>query len=242
MTENQKRKIKETSLLDSFDHAVRGVLFCARSERNFRIHLVAGFLVLFGSMFLDLSLVEFYVLLLVITGVLVAEMINTALEKLIDLATPEYSRLAKEIKNVGAACVLVSVIVALFVGYLILGAHIPHQTELAVYAIKSSPWYLSVIAILATYALIFFVKIRMRAKSLFRGGMPSGHAALSFGILTAIFFITRSPMVTALVLPMSILVTQSRIKRGIHSWSEVVYGALLGVFIATLVFQTFRFP
>ena len=242
MTENQKRKIKENSLLDSFDHAVRGVLFCVRNERNFRIHLVAGFLVLFGSMFLNLDLVEFYVLLLVITGVLIAEMTNTALEKLVDLATPEYSRLAREIKNVGAALVLVSVVVALLIGYLMLGKHIPFRTEMTVCAIKTSPWYLSVIAILATFALIFFVKIRMRAKSLFRGGMPSGHAALSFGILTAIFFITRSPMVTALVLPMSILVTQSRIKRGIHSWSEVVYGALLGVFIATLVFQTFRFP
>ena len=142
----------------------------------------------------------------------------------------------------GAACVLMSVVVALFVGYLMLGAHIPSRTEMTVYAIKTSPWYLSVIALLATYGLIFYVKMRMRAKSLFRGGMPSGHAALSFGILTAIFFITESPMVTALVLPMSILVTQSRIKRGIHSWSEVFYGALLGIFIATLVFQVFRFP
>lgn len=242
MTEKQKHKIKENSLLDSFDHAARGVFFCVRNERNFRIHLIAGFLVLFGSMFLDLSLVEFYVLLLVITGVLTAEMVNTALEKMVDLATPEYSRLAKEIKNIGAACVLISVVVALFVGYLMLGAHIPSRTEMAVYAIKTSPWYLSVIALLATYGLIFYVKMRMRAKSLFRGGMPSGHAALSFGILTAIFFITKSPMVTALVLPMSILVTQSRIKRGIHSWSEVFYGALLGIFIATLVFQVFRFP
>ena len=242
MTEKQKHKIKENSLLDSFDHAARGVLFCVRNERNFRIHLVVGFLALFGSLFLDLSLIEFYILLLVITGVLTAEMVNTALEKMVDLATPEYSRLAREIKNIGAACVLMSVVVALFVGYLILGAHIPSRTEMTVYAIKTSPWYLSVIALLATYGLIFYVKMRMRAKSLFRGGMPSGHAAFSFGILTAIFFITKSPMVTALVLPMSILVTQSRVKRGIHSWSEVLFGALLGIFIATLVFQVFRFP
>lgn len=241
MTDKQQERVKDHSLLDSFDNAARGVLFCVRNERNFRIHLVAGFLALFGSMFLDLSLIEFYVLLLVIAGVLVSEMINTALEKIVDLATPEYKRLAKEIKNIGAACVLMFVVVALFVGYLMLSAHIPSRTEMAVYAIKTSPWYLSVIAILATYGLIFYVKMRMRAKSLFRGGMPSGHAALSFGILTAIFFITKSPMVTALVLPMSVLVTQSRVKRGIHSWPEVLYGALLGIFIATLVFQVFRF-
>jgi diacylglycerol kinase (ATP) len=243
MTENQKHKMKENTLLESFDHAVRGVLFCVRNERNFRIHLIFAFGALLGSVFLHLSLVEFYVLLLVITMVLIAEMVNTALEKLVDLATPEYNRLAREIKNIGAACVLVAVVVSLFIGYLILGKHIPDRTEKAVQTIITSPWYLSVIALILTYGLIFFVKIRMRSKSLFRGGMPSGHAALSFGILTAIYFITASPMVTALVLPMSILVTQSRIKRGIHSWSEVFYGALLGIFMATLVFQVFRrFP
>ena len=242
MTENQKRKTRENTPLESFDHAVRGVLFCVRHERNFRIHLAVSFCVLFGFLFLDLSLAEFYVLLLVIAGVLTAEMVNTALERLVDLATPEYSRLAREIKNIGAACVLVATVVSLFIGYLLLGSHLPVQTEKAVFAIKNSPWYLTVIALIATFGLVFYVKLRLKSRSLFHGGMPSGHAAFSFGILTATFFITRSPMVAALVLPMAILISQSRIKRGIHSWPEVMLGAILGAGIVTLVFQAFRFP
>ena len=242
MEESHKKKERETSLLESFDHAVRGVLFCVRQERNFRIHLIAAFAVLFGSIFLDLNLIEFYILLLVITLVLVAEMVNTALERLVDVVAPEYSRRVREIKNIAAACVLVTAVVSLFIGYLILGTHLPARTETAVTAIKRTPWYLTVIGLLATIALVFFIKIRLRSRSLFHGGMPSGHAALSFGLLAAIFYTTESLLVAALALPLAVLVSQSRVREGIHTWLEVLYGAALGAGVVTFIFQLISWP
>ncbi len=242
MAERQRQKVKDHTLLESFDAAVRGLLFCLRQERNFRLHLTVAFAVLFGSIFLDLTLTEFYVLLLVIALVLVAEMVNTALERLVDMVAPQYSRRVRDIKNIGAACVLVAAVVSLFVGYLILGSHLPSSTEPAVAAIRRSPWYLTVIGLLATIALVFFLKISLRSKSLFHGGMPSGHAAFSFGLLAAIFYTTQSLVVTALALPLAILVSQGRVREGIHTWLEVVYGGVLGAGIVTFVFQLINLP
>ena len=238
----EEKRHKEFGILDSFDSAFRGLLFCVRQERNFRIHLIVAFCVLFGSVFLDLSLVEFYALLLVVTAVLVAEMVNTTLEKLSDLIIPDHNRRIREIKNVGAACVLITAVVSLFIGYLILGTHLPVKTEIALAAISRCPWYLTVIALLGTIALVFALKVMLHSKSLFHGGMPSGHAALSFALVSAIFFATGSPLVTAMALPLAILVAQSRVRRGVHTWLEVIYGGVLGAGIATLIFQGLHLP
>ena len=235
----EHKKPRENGLLESFDHAMRGLMLCVRQERNFRIHLIVGFLVLFGSIFLDLSLVEFYVLLLVVAAVLTLEMINSALERFSDLVNPEHNRRIREIKNITAACVLVSSFTAIVIGYLILGAHLPLKTSAALKAIAHSPWYLTVIGILATVGLVFVLKSALHSKSLFHGGMPSGHSAISFGLVTAIFFATGSPQVTCLALPLAILVAQSRVRRGVHTWLEVVFGGVVGSGLVTLCFELF---
>lgn len=236
-TKRMKKPSHGSDLLESLDHAFRGLLDCIRRERNFRIHVIFALFVLPGSVFLGLSLVEFLVLLLVVALVLVAELVNTALEKTLDLLAPERSMKVREIKNIGAAFVLVGAVVSLFTGFMLLGAHLPARAGGAVLAVRGSPWYLTVIGLMLTVLAVLFLKTRFRSRSLFRGGMPSGHAAFSFAMLAAVFYTTASPVAMLMVLPLAALVAQSRVRRGIHTWAEVIYGALLGLGLVTLLFQ-----
>lgn len=228
---------QKAGLPESFDHAFRGLIFALREERNFRIHVFTaiGFLVI--TFFLGVSLNTLLILLVVMGVVLSAELFNTAFERTLDRLAPEKDRRTREIKNLLAAGVLVPVLAALLVGFLVLGAHLPAESGRTVRVIAESPWYLTVAGLLLTIALVIALKIKMRARSLFRGGMPSGHAAFSFAMLTAVFYVTASPLAAVMVFPLAVLVAQSRVRRKIHTWLEVVYGAILGAGMVTLVFQ-----
>ncbi len=112
------------SLSESFSYAWCGVRYLFRTQRNARIHLVAAVAAVAAGVLLGLSVSEMAVILVVIGVVFVAEMFNTALEAVIDLATEEWSPLAKAAKDVSAAAVLVAAVVAAVVGLLIFGPHL----------------------------------------------------------------------------------------------------------------------
>jgi diacylglycerol kinase len=105
----------------SLKHAAEGLLYAMRTQRNFRIHLVATALVVVVGLWLSLPYASWAVLTLTIGTVLVTEMMNTAAEALVDLASPDYHPLAKLVKDVAAGAVLVTAIVAIVVGLIVLG-------------------------------------------------------------------------------------------------------------------------
>ena len=104
------------NLLKSFLYAFNGVRYCVRNERNMRIHIAAAVYVLLFSLFYDMSVAEYALLLLTIALVMAAEMINTALEALVDLTSPEHNRLAGAAKDVAAGAVLVCAAFSVAVG------------------------------------------------------------------------------------------------------------------------------
>jgi len=99
---------KLRKLRDSFRYALRGLRYCVRGERNLRIHLTAAVFVLWLSHFYGFSGAEYAVLFFAIGLVLVAELMNTAVEVLVDLHTQSYHALARVAKDVAAAGVLLS--------------------------------------------------------------------------------------------------------------------------------------
>jgi diacylglycerol kinase (ATP) len=112
-------KVKHRSLYDSVKDALRGVLNVLRTERNMRIHAACGLLVIVLAKALAVTRLEFAILLLVIGMMFVAELVNTAVEKAVDLITKKYHPLAGMVKNIAAGAVLVAALVALWIGYLI---------------------------------------------------------------------------------------------------------------------------
>jgi diacylglycerol kinase len=116
-------KIKKffTSRANSFGHAFHGWWYVISTQRNAWIHAVISTLVLVVAFWLHLPLRDWAVLFLTIALVWTAEFINTALEAVVDLASPQQHPLAKVGKDVGAAAVLIASLASILVGLLILG-------------------------------------------------------------------------------------------------------------------------
>lgn len=102
-----------------FAHAWNGIQEVIRRERNFQIHLFVAFIVICVSFLLSLTAVEWAIIVVVIGFVLVAEMLNTAIEELLNYLKPDIHPTAKLIKDIAAGAVLVASFVAVMTGFLI---------------------------------------------------------------------------------------------------------------------------
>ncbi len=105
----------------SFEHAFYGWWYVIRTQRNAWIHAAISMAVVVVAFWLHLPLRDWAVLFLTIALVWTAEFINSALEAVVDLASPQQHPLAKVGKDVGAAAVLIASLAAILVGLLILG-------------------------------------------------------------------------------------------------------------------------
>jgi diacylglycerol kinase (ATP) len=110
--------------LRSFGHALRGLKLLLQSQPNARIHALATVLVLTAGALVRLSPAEWALIALAVAGVWATEALNTAIEFLVDLASPELHPLAAKAKDAAAGAVLVAAIGALIVGVLVFGPHV----------------------------------------------------------------------------------------------------------------------
>lgn len=121
----RERDFRAHSLAESFLHAWDGLSHIYNTQRNMRIHIFIASLVFSACIILGLDRIEFLMVTLAILGVLSAEVLNTLTESLVDLIEPEYNLVAKIIKDVAAAGVLLtaafSVIIGLIAFYPALG-------------------------------------------------------------------------------------------------------------------------
>ncbi len=107
------------NMLKSFRFAFRGIIHCIKNERNMRIHTVMAMYVLLFSYFFNLSLEKYCILLLTISAVIFAEMVNTATEELCDLSAEDYNPMVKIAKDVAAGAVLICAIFSVVIGIIL---------------------------------------------------------------------------------------------------------------------------
>jgi diacylglycerol kinase len=110
-----------TSRCNSFGHAFRGWWYVIRTQKNAWLHAIITTLVVAMALWLRVSALDWAILVLTIALVWSAEFFNTAIEAVVDLASPVQHPLAKTGKDVGAAAVLIAALAAILVGLLILG-------------------------------------------------------------------------------------------------------------------------
>lgn len=115
--------VKEThsiqALLKSFKYAGRGILTSFLIGRNIKVHYTVALIVLGCGLYFRISKVEFVLLFLTIAQVIALEMVNTAIERTVDLVTSDYHIYAKIAKDVAAGAVLVCAIIATIIGGII---------------------------------------------------------------------------------------------------------------------------
>ena len=136
-----------------FVYAGRGLWFCLRHERNFRIHLVAAAAVLGLAPFFRLSRGEWAVLLVTLALVIGAEALNTAVEQAVDLASPDRHPKARAAKDAAAGAVLVCAAAAVGVGFALFFR--PAVWAWLGAALVSRPWLLVALILLAVLAFWF---------------------------------------------------------------------------------------
>lgn len=151
-----KKKLR--GLMYSFRWAGHGIANCIHNERNFRIHLVAAFYVVLLAFLLELDRIHFAVLCLTIGNVLVMELLNTAVEALVDLKSPIKQPLAKVAKDSAAGAVLISAIVSVAVGISILWQ--PAKLMVLLNNLLATPLLLVLLILSAAISLWFIFEFR----------------------------------------------------------------------------------
>lgn len=105
--------------LRSFGYAWKGIQSCIGKEQNLSFHLIASVIVIAAGFIFKISLIEWVAIILCIGMVLATELINTAIERLVDLISPDRNPIAGQIKDIAAGAVLVCAIAAAIVGLII---------------------------------------------------------------------------------------------------------------------------
>jgi diacylglycerol kinase (ATP) len=228
------------SVIESFNFAIEGVIHVLRTQRNMRLHFAAAVVVIVVAVAVGVSKIELSVLLISIAFVVVAEMINTAIEGAIDAATTSFDPMAKLAKDIAAGAVLIASVNAVAVGYLVFAGKAADKTAEVLDRVRGAPAQITLVALVLTVIIVIATKAWTGRGTPLRGGLPSGHAAVAFaGWMAATYIVTDSHrfVVSALTFIMALLVAQTRVESGVHSALEVAYGGALGALVTLAVFQ-----
>ena len=103
----------------SFGYASEGISHAFKSERNFRVHIIAATIVVVASILTGLSMFEWLIILVLIGGMLALEMVNSAIERTVDAITVNRNPLAKQAKDLAAGAVFIFAITSAVIGLFI---------------------------------------------------------------------------------------------------------------------------
>ena len=230
------------SLLDSFNYAFEGIIHVLRTQRNLRIHFLAAIAVFAAAVAAGVSRLELIALLLAIAFVLVAEMINSAIEGAIDVSTTSFDPNAKLAKDIAAGAVLISSVTAVAVGYLVFEGAAADRTARILDRVRNAPAEITLVALVLVVLVVIATKAWTGRGTPLRGGLPSGHAAVAFAAWMAATYVIGDDhrfLISTLTFLMALLVAQTRVESGVHSALEVFYGGALGALVTLVVFQVF---
>lgn len=236
-------KMKNDNFLEACHNAVNGIIYAATTQRNIRIQLVLAVIVMLLSLAYGLETTEFLCLVFAVFLVIFAEMINTAIETVVDLFVDVYHPKAKIAKDVAAGAVVLAACNALMVGYFIYfkAENLKAVSDSIFNNMIKSPMHLAFVAIMLVVIAVIAVKAsyskkKVRGQLIKEGFVPSGQTALAFAALTAIWINSRDIVTFTLALVLSILVAGNRMYNNARTRAEILFGACMGVLIVLLIY------
>lgn len=117
-------KNKKPTFFKSVGFAIQGIKIAIRYNRNIRIHIIIAIIAVISTFLLGLNQFEKAIICMIILLVISAEMINTAIEEVVDLVTKDYREEAKLAKDVSAGMVLIVAVGSIAVGFLVFTPHV----------------------------------------------------------------------------------------------------------------------
>jgi diacylglycerol kinase (ATP) len=229
-------------IFESFNYAFEGIIHVLRTQRNLRIHFAIAVAVIVFALIVNVTKLELIALLISITFVLISEMLNSAVEAAIDIATTSFEPMAKLAKDTAAGAVLIASANAIAVGYLVFAGKVADRSSHLLDRLRQAPAELTLVALVLTVIAVIATKAFTGRGTPLRGGVPSGHAALAFAGWIAATYVAGADhrfLISTIALIMALLVAQTRVESGVHSALEVTYGALFGALLSLVIFQVF---
>lgn len=236
-------KMKNDNFFEAWGNATNGIIYSATTQRNIRIQLVLAVIVMVLSLFYGLNTAEFLCLLFAVFMVIFAELINTAIETVVDLFVDVYHPKAKISKDVAAGAVALAACNALVVGYFIFfkEENLKAISDSIFNNMVKSPMHLAFVAIMLVVIAVISMKAGCSKKTergelVKEGFVPSGQSAIAFAVLTAIWLNSKDIVTFTLALILSILVVENRVGSNARTKAEIVFGACMGVLIVLLIY------
>jgi diacylglycerol kinase (ATP) len=230
---------KPETWLQTLNCAVEGILHAIRTQRHMRWHTLASLAVLVLAPRFSVTPTEFALLSLAVALVLISELLNTSLESVVDIASPDYHPLARVAKDVAAGAVLVAAFSAAAVGWVVLWPRVEPGVERALVGLNRHEPVRVVSILLSVLVLVILGKVLAGRGRPLHGGFPSGHAAVSFAIAALLTLRTEDATTAVLSGLMAMMVSHSRLLLRVHTPVEVVAGAVLGIFSASILYWLF---
>lgn len=222
------------ALYNAFD----GIIYATTTQSNVKKQLLGIVLVMIVSLFMNLTRTEFLFLIFACVLVILAEMLNTAIETVVDLYVDVYHPKAKIAKDVGAGAVIISSINALIIAYFVLYDKITTKGITVLQTVAKSPVHLIFVSIILTVVVLLTIKaanvIRTRngKKEKF---IPSGQTALAMAVTTLILLNTKDIVITTLAFLLSLMIGLSRIENNKRTGFEVFFGGIIGILVVIVV-------
>ena len=238
MKNQEPHKMKNSNFLDACQNALDGIIYAITTQSNIKKQLIIAVIVMLVSLFFDLSKAEFLCLMFTVVLIIVAEMINTAIETVVDLYTDLYHPKAKIAKDVGAGAVVITAINAVIVAYFLFFEKISTIGLKLVEEIVNSPIHLAFVAVLLTVIIIVTLKAAATKNHKFikKDFVPSGQTAVAFAALTIVWITTRNVVIFTLSLVLALLVAINRYQARKRTKMEIVIGACVGVLVVMLLY------
>jgi diacylglycerol kinase (ATP) len=231
--------LRKKSFIHSLNNAVEGFIHVVRHEKNMRVHFLCAFLLLLLAFFLGVQRTDWLILCLATCLVLMAEMINTAIEETLNLLHSKFHPSVGLIKDISAGMVLVAAMNAIILAFFIFSKYWVVPFEFLVTRLRHSAGYLMFLSALVAVMVVVYSKAHGKKGTPMRGGVVSGHAAVAFSLWTVLVFTQTNLFVIAVGFLLAALVAQSRLRSKIHSFWEVAAGAVVGVSVTAFFFKLF---
>jgi diacylglycerol kinase len=219
--------------LRSFRYAYEGLQYALTTQRNMKFHFFVSFVALTSALFFHISKAEILFIILAITLVIMTELINTAVEKTVDLAMPDRHPVAKIAKDLAAASVLVAAAFAVAVGAIVfyqpVAQWLKHKKNVDATISVESVWlYLALVVI-----TVIVMETRFSQSRKLR---PSLWMAIAFSLSTLITLLTTNTLAAILAYSLSFLFMIMLYEKKNRPLSVSLFGALIGCAITILAF------
>lgn len=233
------KRLYNNNFIEACNNAVNGIIYATTTQSNIKKQLVIAVVVMILSLFFNLEKAEFLCLTFSVFLILITELLNTAIETVVDLYTDIYHPKAKIAKDVGAGAVVLAAINALILAYFLFFDKIGEVGTTILESIIRSPMHLAFVGVILT----IIAALSLRAASttnkhrlVNKSFIPSGQTAIAFAALTAIWLNTSNIVIFTLSLILSLMIVENRLEGSHKKMTEIIFGACMGVLIVLLVY------